>query len=333
MTKIKLSKYVHDIESNISLGNNDINIEDTNINDIEIDELYYLTVDIIRFLNNKNFNFNLIKLENIIEILDEEEDIRHLINNRLYDFSYKDELTILKYCPWTTFQFWLNYLNIVVNNEYDGHTLYYHILRQNYSDDENNEDENNKYKFDVLHDNYNLRMNINDINKLKKNSFITEYLIEKYEIDYILNINDADIFIFIIIHILDNYYLKNNDKHEKIINTILDKIETPNIILLIKFCINKFDNINIFKKIIDKLNMELSVIILYLKIIKYRCPFRGDKYWKLHFIQCYYEYDKNIINYIKQLFNISNYEKFEQMVKINNYKLNAEIMEDIKNNI
>lgn len=101
-------------------------IENVDINSLIIDSAS-LNLKVIKILNDKNFNFNLLKFEDVIFNLNDEESIIYMIQNNLYNFLDKDIVKVVIFCDINVFKFWINYLNINVYKDYNGHSLYYYI--------------------------------------------------------------------------------------------------------------------------------------------------------------------------------------------------------------
>lgn len=199
--------------------------------------------EIYKYLKNSNFNFNLLSIDIIINNIDDEDIIKNIIDNKLYNFSNIDEIYIIKNCKYYLFKFFIKYLNFDVYKDFNGNTLH-HLLY-----------ENSIYNFNNYTNHYNYRKII------KSNILINDYNLYPNANDYLQDIGNYKTFkypLILLIHknmeILDKIVCTDND-NDLLFNDLLVKI-----ILLINISGNRLIKM-LYVKILDKIN-NLDIKIL-----------------------------------------------------------------------
>lgn len=178
----QLLRYYEKLEYDI----NKVDFDNLNINnlivDIHEDKIFCITLGHIKLLEYCNFNFELIDVKDILYYCN--NNVIHLIENNLYDFLKKDKYTILTYCDFDLFAYFIEYLDINVEEIYDNNSLYYYISADNnFTSNHLKQQIIQKYKY--LYYNYKLRLLESDMCKEE----IYVFILSIYDINYLGDLN------------------------------------------------------------------------------------------------------------------------------------------------
>lgn len=301
----------------LNLYDDDVNqkLENYNINNLQIDSIDCYDDDdddlyIIKHLESKNFNFELLPLKIVLYYFN--NTLQYIIDNNLYNFLSKDKYQIIKYCNSKNFKFFISYLNFNVYDDYDGYTFYKFI--DTYSNKDIYYNDYISQIFEILYKDYKLLLNEHDI--LNSSSKIIFYIISYYDINDIKKYDEKIIYHILINNIFNYLCSKNNNyknNYLKILENLINTLDINFLITLVKYE-SSFDiDEYIFKIIINKINTHITKLIDNLKI-----NLKIEDLFKFYYLY-HQHYDNSIINYKNAIFSDDDIEILKgDMIKIYN---------------